>query len=351
MNLKYPLNDTIQGCRALAILMVFVLHLAATTFNTLHLFNYYSTKDIWHYLFISGNTGVDILFIISGYVSIKSIRSAKTFGIYIYRRIIRIYPVFIVILFATYVYSLFVHYRFLSSLSDIEFIKNFLYNLFLLPGVFNIPSAQPVSWTISYLFVFYILWGLAYKSFRSPFRLIRYGVSISCVLGYAIFTYYHPRMISLIIGIILYYSEPIVKRYMNDQNIVTIVSLLSFILMVSLFSLSEGNNTLLIFIASSVGYAFFVTILSGNALIVKLLNTRFMIFLGNISYSFYLIHINAIFLVNMIFLKFHWYYYKNKTTLLFFYVTSFLVSIILSWISYLLIEDLLTKKFFRKDRQ
>ena len=134
-----------EGLRGVAVLLVFFVHFGA-------LIEPWLKEDswVWHvkdFLFFLGHTGVDLFFLLSGYLIYGTIirKDAFSFIPYFKRRITRIYPTFLVV-FAIYVFLSFVfpsENKFPDGL-----INKFIYitqNIFLLPGLFHIKPLITVA--------------------------------------------------------------------------------------------------------------------------------------------------------------------------------------------------------------
>src|SRR2546423_3041651 len=135
-----PRLASMEGLRGLAVLLVFFVHFHA-------LFGDYASKRPWVF-FISkwlgdiGNIGVDLFFVLSGYLIYGLLlRRRQQFSTFIWRRIQRIYPAFLAVLLIYLVCS----YAFPSQNkihgSPIFAALYILENALLLPGIFNI---QPI---------------------------------------------------------------------------------------------------------------------------------------------------------------------------------------------------------------
>jgi len=145
-----------EGLRGIAVLLVFLVHyaslvgpwvpkggLAGWLLETVH--------DI-------GNVGVDLFFVLSGYLIYRGIVESRTpFDTYLWRRVRRIYPAFLAV-FALYLLLTLGMDR--AERLPKEPFERGLYivqNLLLLPGLFPIEPLIAVAWSLSYEFFFYLL--------------------------------------------------------------------------------------------------------------------------------------------------------------------------------------------------
>ena len=144
----------IQVLRGIASLLVVFLHSTRASMETLH-------TDFLGNFFLFGGAGVDIFFVLSGfiitYTNIKYVGKGDYFPTFSRRRIVRIYPTYwiIISLFLLLQVILPAFYR-----SHFNFdIKNILTTYLLLPDHVMVNG---VSWTLSYEIFFYVLFSLSF---------------------------------------------------------------------------------------------------------------------------------------------------------------------------------------------
>ena len=197
-----------EGVRGLAVLLVFCVHYSV-------LFQFWAiersaTERLWSFLEAIGHSGVDLFFVLSGFLIYGTIISKKTpYLTYLARRVERIYPPFIVV-FAIY---LALSVLFPSENKVPSGASGTLYlieNVLLLPGLLSIPPFIAVAWSLSYEMFFYIcvpmiVLGLGMREWRSRTRLALFG---ALGIGYALFCTLgiHPRLqlLMFISGIFLF---------------------------------------------------------------------------------------------------------------------------------------------------
>ena len=137
---------SIHYLRGIAALLVVFFHFRS------FLDNVYVQKDLGNILFGAGAFGVDLFFMISGFIIALSTERESQTGIFVVRRFFRIYPAFIVIFIigATTVYSSYPANELLKSLFFIH--RDYTASA---PGFgFNILGP---AWTLSYEIYFYML--------------------------------------------------------------------------------------------------------------------------------------------------------------------------------------------------
>ncbi|WP_280154891.1 acyltransferase [Piscinibacter sp. XHJ-5] len=104
-----------------------------------------------------GNSGVDLFFVLSGYLIYGTLmRRPQSFGAFMIRRVRRIYPAFLVV-FVTYMALAFAIPSLGAKLPATGLPSYFLANLLLLPGLFPIEPLITVAWSLSYEMFFYLL--------------------------------------------------------------------------------------------------------------------------------------------------------------------------------------------------
>ncbi len=147
---------SMEGLRGLAVTLVFLVHY--TTLARPWVGAGSSTDYVVEMLHSVGNTGVDLFFVLSGYLIYGTlIEKRKAFGPYFARRIERIYPVFAVVT-AVYLVLFFV-FPSESKLpagagSAVLFV---LQNLIFMPGLFPVQAINTVTWSLSYEMFYYLV--------------------------------------------------------------------------------------------------------------------------------------------------------------------------------------------------
>ena len=151
MNIN-KINSNIQFLRGISVIIVFFFHYNQELFNTFFV-------------------GVDIFFLVSGYVITNSIFNKKRFSIlnYFLRRIKRIYPnlIFVLIFFIIIYYFLYKNYsddyitNFFSIIFTFFGVSNFYYSLDPNLFYFNKEIRWLIhTWSLSIELQFYFLFGL-----------------------------------------------------------------------------------------------------------------------------------------------------------------------------------------------
>lgn len=250
------------------------------------------------------NTGVDIFFVISGFVIFLSLSESKILTIrqlfyYLVRRSIRLDPPFWVALMGMWI-LLVIQHRFGSMNLYLPSISEIFLNATYTYGIFGQKSILVVAWTLCLEFQWYFLvcsCFFIYQQFRSrfmPMSLMPDSVGVAMILS----------GISLFSPLITYSSESI-----------WIVSRLPTFMMgvwVAILTLKASSNRLVILMVTvcvfasyklpilsllaSVATALLIIIAVFHPQGIPLLRMRFLQTVGQTSYSLYLVHVPIIFI-------------------------------------------------------
>lgn len=144
-----------EGLRGLAVFLVFLTHYV--TLSQPWVATGGTTATVAHSLHTIGNVGVDLFFVLSGYLIYGALlRRQQPFLPYLGRRIRRLYPaftaVFVLYLALTFIFPAESKVPHGLGPAATWLLANFL----LLPGVFPITPLITVAWSLSYEFFFYL---------------------------------------------------------------------------------------------------------------------------------------------------------------------------------------------------
>ena len=342
-------QNHLDTLRALAVLLVFLFHV---------------NKDFFGF----GYIGVDIFFVISGYVISQSLIQKKYttnkigFLEFYTKRILRLFPSLLVMIFI-----FFILYLILVNYGDVELRLNFKSSLFSLLGLSNfyfflnldqfnyfqiddyrIPLIHTWSLGVEEQFYFiypFLLIAIFYliSKTKNSFQCLFLLLSTMQLLSFYVFAssfnishFYLPfsRAWELLTGCLLFlsinnYSNKLIgKKIINNLIIIFLLSCILF-----LFSNNEFNEKYLILISIFftifyiIFYKKFPKFLYQNNLISHF---------GKASYSIYLWHMPMIFFCNL---------YFNSYT---FYAMSIFFTILFSYTNYVYVEPLRHNKILKK---
>ncbi len=330
-----------EGLRGFAAFMVFVVHFAAQSQSWVSEDSF--TFDLIFYLRFLGATGVDLFFILSGFLIYGMlIKRSVNYKTYAKRRIKRIYPTFLVVMGLYLVLSVLFPQE--SKLPEglLNIGVYLVQCLLLLPGLFDIRPLFAVAWTLSYEMFFYLLVPIVIATIR--LRQWRWQqrmlfLTASTVTGFFIawFNASHIEMLMFISGMMIF-------ELRQKQISFTKLSA-SWLLPATLFSMLliryffYFDYTWFVVVVMYFGYGLScLSIFEGRPAIAKIFAHRYMRWYGNMSYSYYLIHgltLKFLFLVLSLLLapsaSQDWVFYTM-------FIPFFLLTLIVSAFLFVLIE-------------
>jgi peptidoglycan/LPS O-acetylase OafA/YrhL len=335
----------IDGLRAIAVLSVIIYH-ANISINELRIFS-------------GGFLGVDIFFVISGYlitsILLKNYKDKNKISIksFYERRIRRIFPALLTVIFTSFIFSWFLlpplekidfYY---SSIASIGFVSNFYF--WHSGEIYGAIGSQfkPLlhTWSLGVEEQFYIFFPvylyLAFKFFKK-FLLISLYIFLSLSflfanwgsLIYPDFNFFFSgtRVWEILIGVILAFPnqskfkpQSIIKKKLYD-----FLPYLGFVMIIfPMLTFLDPQKVNYLTLIPLVGTVIIIGLKEEKNLVNKLLSSKFFVFFGLISYSLYLWHFPI-----FVFSK----YIFNETTIILQVSLIFLTTII-SYISFKLIEQ------------
>jgi peptidoglycan/LPS O-acetylase OafA/YrhL len=329
-------NTALQGLRAIAVIMVVLYHLEISGFK-------------------GGYLGVDIFFVLSGFIIFKlnyeKLKSLKDWFEFLKRRIFRIYPA----LFVVCTISIFAAVTILPPplleqsakhyLSALTFVSNFVFRSE--SGYFDVGSdLKPFlhTWSLSLEWQAYILGGLLIVMLsrlqkKVFMRTVLLGTGLS--LTFTLILSEHKNLIFFMLPFRVWeFGLGILAAHLSDRNVVCVSNeilrfrgviektiltlLLSLVILLPLYSFE--HDTLHAFIVCLLTATYLALIGNRN----NLLNWYPIQFLGNISYSVYLIHWPLIVIYT---------YYVFREINIWEKVTLLFVTVGLATVSYRYIEE------------
>lgn len=283
-----------EGLRGFAVLLVFLVHYVTLISPRItHGTRLESLSEMIHTL---GNAGVDLFFVLSGYLIYGSMMARpQRFIPFIRRRISRIYPAFSVV-FAMYLVLSFafpaqnkIPHELLAA--SIYLLQNFL----LLPGLLPIEPMIAVAWSLSYEMFYYLAIPLTISTLhlRSLSGVTRSSFFLAigaAIVGYGAVAGGPVRLVMFIGGILLY--EAMQKRAIRAPR-----SGLSFAMLAAgLFATTMPFAGFAVYALKVIilVWTFFIVCYScfsvPGARLAQGFSWTPLRWLGNMSYSYYLIH-------------------------------------------------------------
>ncbi|BAL78848.1 acyltransferase family protein [Bradyrhizobium cosmicum] len=265
---------SIQGLRGLAALTVVCAHLYAMPM----LAGFLPPLPGWLYkVFDTGGHGVELFFMISGFLIPASLVRHCRVSTFMYDRCLRILPVFVVLHLVVFTLGPIAGYKFFKGIDAATYVVLFVVNLLFLPDALGLPIAQQNAWTLSYEWAFYIWFAAMFVAYRAQSRWSMFALGLLALAAVG----YRPNTAFFGIGIafgLLSFRFP-VKGWLGLG-----LALVSFVLM---FGLMEYVS---VWLALVPGFVFFAVVLTPESGLTGLLSTHVLQFVGKISYSMYLIH-------------------------------------------------------------
>ena len=282
-----------EGLRGFAVFLVFLVHYV--TLITPWVAEGSVIRAFANALHTIGMRGVDLFFVLSGYLIYGSLISRpQPFLRFMSRRVERIYPAFVAV-FITYVALSFAvptesKISVTASRAMVYLVENFL----LLPGLFPIEPMITVAWSLSYEMFYYVTVPLAIALLGLRGRSTRWRVIFFLVLATVTAIYCaayggHVRLIMFVSGILLH--EAIDSRIPTPHGWVGLLAL-AVGLLVTLLPLTGASGSAIKI--SVLFVSFFMLCLAcfrnSSGWLPRAFSWTPLRWLGNMSYSYYLLH-------------------------------------------------------------
>lgn len=294
-----------EGLRGFAVFLVFLVHYVSLA--TPWIAENPITMAIASSLHRIGNAGVDLFFVLSGYLIYGSLigRTQKYLN-YIYRRIERIYPTFTVV-FLLYIILSFIFPAERKIPSDpteavLYLIKNFL----LLPGLLPLEPMITVAWSLSYEMFYYLIIPIGIQALQLRKRSSLFRVALLALITITIVLYCaahggHIRLIMFISGIFVYEAMSAGDACPKPSSLAGILALIIGLLgMLLPISGSIGSAAKACILFASFGLLCLACFKTPSGYLARFFCFAPIRWLGNLSYSYYLIHglsLKAFFLI------------------------------------------------------
>lgn len=350
-------NYAVNGFRGVCILLVFVYHVYNA--GLLPKPPYASgIANACAFFASSFRYGVELFFMISGYVIVASLRRHRSIGTFLWDRFARIFPVWIPIHIGIFTVGVLAGLKRFHGMSAGEQVVTFFANLVLLPPLINVPVSHDASWSLSYEWLFYLLAAaaVAVTHLRSALGRIALWSLWIAVVGLLLCLL--PRGLFFIPGAIIGLGWlPLNKLVRGLRH--PIVGLLLFLIAWRCVDLDQaapgvypisdfvgmGSLPLTLF-SLLAGLYLFACICTDDGEIAWLQN-RVSQFFGNVSYSFYLWHPIVMFVVKRLTYAYVVPSFGRPLGLICFATASFVIATFISYVSYQLLEVRVSKALRR----
>lgn len=283
-----------EGLRGLAVFLVFLVHYVTLSMPLVPPGSALARGAAL--LHAMGNVGVDLFFVLSGYLIYGSLVARRqAYGPFIWRRVVRIYPAFLVV-FALYLVLTVVFPGESKVPKDPEAAALYLLaNLLLLPGLAPIEPMIAVAWSLSYEFFYYLVMPvlvtlLALQRRRSMTRVLLFsslwlvGLLVASALGGPV------RLLMFVPGILLHEWLLLAPRS-QGRSAFGAAALVLALALAAVPAPGPAGQALKV---SGLGLLFLVacrcSFSDPQGWLARGLSWTPMRWLGNSSYSYYLIH-------------------------------------------------------------
>lgn len=282
--------EFLDGLRGVAILLVVCYHAFSRWPLIIPYGNSYGDFSFFKY----GYLGVQLFFLISGFVILMSLEKNKNFLVFIYKRWLRLFPAMLVATILIYLTARFLYER-PAGLPNIKSVLPGL--IFIEPRWIRtitglaIPSLEGAFWSLYVEFEFYFIFGLSFfllgkeKAIALIFSMFllfligsEFNINIlNSISDYFSFGYFGWFASGSLAYLYFIYKE---KKY------------LYFSILAGLFEIYQyRNDSKLLLVSIFILSIFFIPIYFKRTRV--LLSNRVIVFFGLISYPLYLIHENA----------------------------------------------------------
>ena len=329
---------SIQYLRGIAALLVVLSHIAWKNIQAGG-----STMHWWHE---AGTFGVDIFFIISGYIMVYITQNMHqkphNIRIFLKKRFVRIVPLYWFYTLVALGIFLLIPERVNSAGGGTDVLKSF----FLLPLASNENYLVGVGWTLHFELLFYILFSFGLLFSRTIGNIAVISAILFSVL-YSIFipmeemsyifrSFLNDIFIEFALGIFLYFF------LLKIKNIHWIISLISITIgVIGFFYLHVGGSVTGVHHIDTGTTAFLICFgVVSLEYFWKKRECKFLTTVGNASYSIYLLHPFILVAVVMVSSKLESILPLSETLLI---VIMFISSLIGGYISHIFIEKKLIK--------
>jgi exopolysaccharide production protein ExoZ len=328
-----------EGVRGFAVFLVFLVHyvsLAEPWVNQASL-----TYSVLTQLHNIGNIGVDLFFVLSGYLIYGMlIRKKQSFPRYIFRRARRIYPVFTIVFLIYICLSILFPER--SKIpSGEEGVFYLFQNFLLLPGIFDVDPMITVAWSLSYEVFYYLAIPVLIELFRMRSWTPKFRLAFIALITILLFVYFsnyggHIRLLMFLSGILLF--DTIDSGVIPRTPTTGLPCILFAIGSIALLEEINANGWWNYLILYCLFYLFLLECFTRDNLTSKVFSFTYIRWLGNMSYSYYLLHGLTLQFVFMLLQKARPPLGTDVYLAWFFLPIAFLITLVPSVIMFVLIE-------------
>ncbi|MDB5998312.1 MAG: hypothetical protein JWP52_11 [Rhizobacter sp.] len=344
-------SPTINGFRGICVAMVFLHHVGNSGLPPVA-----DPASFWqtfaHASFMSFRYGVELFFMISGYVILNSLRRHATIGGFLRDRVLRIFPVWLPVAVLLVIASTAVARHGFEVAPLSRWLVVSVANVLLIPPLWPMQLAHPASWSLTYEWVFYLASALAAFLWRRPgtqvLAKVAWGVGVVALIVC------FPRALYFLPGVLVALAPQWVRGVQRAPALAYVsLPLFLWAWYSTDIQYAEYDKPLWAFIQAGHGAGVVVAFLAATHLFASVvaprprglgvLCTRAVQHLGTISYSFYLVHPLVMSAVKFVLLKLMPQAHGSWTATLVFTLVSAPIAWALSYASWLWLEQRLAR--------
>lgn len=289
-----------EGLRAYAVFVVLLVHalgswsrnINGVDFNQVNAQSFDQFGELINYILWRSHYGVDLFFMLSGFLIFRIVvRHNFNYWHFMKNRVLRIYPAFLLSLLV-YIAVVSVYLGWIPLTWELV-LKNLLF-FNGIPGN-HTPAYNHVSWSLFYEFSFYLVFPIILFLLRGPEKLKLILLIAFALIVFSFLRNNFMRYTMFLVGALLaaYKDEELKKAATSIPDIVVLgVYLCSTVA----FSYIHKFTQFIPFFAITSAFLFVNTVY-GQGFLNKVFSIKPFRYLGNISYSFYLMHPLAIMIV------------------------------------------------------
>lgn len=290
--MKAVFNPALHGLRGVASMMVFLAHLV-DGFARHFFFDHPVVSTVVPAFTQAMVFGVEVFFLISGYVIAGSCLkySATEFAL---RRLVRLYPVFLVLTIVYFVANAFIKHE--PHKLNIDYL---LINLAFFDFWLQTPTMTPNAWSISCEVWYYVFAYVGISYFVKGAWQRRSETAVLFIAAVAILVVFAPITLYFVIGVCVYAFErgtlaPVRKTPLSATTELLLLASLAvaaaaFQRSSHLYAPSDLASPIGVLMVTSAALIF-LQIARGGSVLDRMLRHPFVLYLGTISYSLYLAH-------------------------------------------------------------
>lgn len=305
--------DTLRGCAVLSVCMWHMLgylyHICDTSHPLYKYIKFLIVESIdW------GRFGVVLFFLISGFIIPNSLKPSSSLKKFFISRIFRLYPAYWLALAV-----LFISAPYLEQPPPVYSQAQLLANITMAPKIFGNTEMSGIFWTLFIELLFYsccaVLFIFNWLDKSPVIALVAIGLNLTTPLAIVLNTFFHvgaPVQFILFQLSFLFAGNLLRLAFTKKDKVAGYSVAIFFLLALLTIPITSGiffpvpeaiEKGFVMHTSKAVVYAYFFALgLFVFSLYFKSFNNRFMMELGKVSYSLYLLHMQSFVLITKIIL-------------------------------------------------